>query len=752
MKFIKLLLLLNLIVLTNCKYIEAEKLLESYRTPNFTISVKTDNLSVLSKQLRNETLETLSNSNLNAILKKIEELRRLRIADSTVVLNVYDKELFSLSTYYKKEKLEKVSNQSFLNLSLFTKTDNSILLISNNDSLLNKSIKESKLYKATDNQNFKKEHILLKSENFESFFDLDRDSLVPSMKNVFVKLIENERGKIISGISKIKDSTNIIVSESDIKLLNLLPSNIENLVFFDVNANLDSKIIKEIKLFSEENDNYFQHTTELGVFETKTNKCIAVNYVTTSNVNKVNNYRNFSIYKLKEGTNVCEFYKKALKTNKDAFLTEIGGFNFISEDKRMLEELIDSNINNNTLYNSPKFKEVKPNLISQFKSLIYSKRNVLNPNFKSSKHISILQHHKDSKFNYVNFIVHNNKNKEKLNGFEKTKTLNYKSNIIYFVEMKNHKTNYKDIIVQTEDNTITRKTIDNETLWSLKLDENIIGEIHEIDLFKNGKKQICFATKNKIHVYDVLGRPVQPFPIEIKNDITQPISIFDYDNTKNYRILITQGKTLVMFDKNGKRVKGFNYKTGELITSQPKHIKINSKDYIVFKAQNKFKCIDRTGKSRLNIKNNFNFDDNEIKKYNNAFIFKDLEGNLNKLETNGEFSLLNTNLSKDYKFDCTNKTFTSFSDDKLSIKFKKIKHEYGDFTAPKIFYTNSKIFITITDLQSQKVYIYNSIGQQINESTLHGISTPIITNLDNDYNNDVIVKTKGNELTLYRFN
>ena len=44
--------------------------------------------------------------------------------------------------------------------------------------------------------------------------------------------------------------------------------------------------------------------------------------------------------------------------------------------------------------------------------------------------------------------------------------------------------------------------------------------------------------------------------IKLPKPTDLPISVFDYDNIKNYRFLATVGKSLYMYDKTGKNSKG----------------------------------------------------------------------------------------------------------------------------------------------------------------------------------------------------
>ena len=48
---------------------------------------------------------------------------------------------------------------------------------------------------------------------------------------------------------------------------------------------------------------------------------------------------------------------------------------------------------------------------------------------------------------------------------------------------------------------------------------------------------MAFATKNNIHIIDKNGNEVSPFPIESRDDITQSLSVFDYDKNGKYRFV-----------------------------------------------------------------------------------------------------------------------------------------------------------------------------------------------------------------------
>jgi hypothetical protein len=98
---------------------------------------------------------------------------------------------------------------------------------------------------------------------------------------------------------------------------------------------------------------------------------------------------------------------------------------------------------------------------------------------------------------------------------------------------------------------------DGKTIWTQKIDGPLLGKIHEVDIYRNGKRQMAFTTSNTFYVLDIKGKNVAPFPIKFKDPITQPLAVFDYDNNRKYRFLVTQGRDVYMYDAKGKKRTGF---------------------------------------------------------------------------------------------------------------------------------------------------------------------------------------------------
>ncbi|MBT8394671.1 MAG: ribonuclease HII, partial [Bacteroidia bacterium] len=281
----------------------------------------------------------------------------------------------------------------------------------------------------------------------------------------------------------------------------------------------------------------------------------------------------------------------------------------------------------------------------------------------------------------------------------------------------------------------------------------VLGNVEQIDIYKNGRLQLAFATPKRVYVLDRNGKEVNPFPIKFNDEITQPLSVFDYDKKKNYRFFVVQNKETLMMDVRGKTVKGFTFKKANSnIITQPKHFRIGTKDYIVFASGKKLNILDRTGKTRIQVKRDFSFSDNEIYLYKGYFSFTNIKGQLVQVDQKGRVNYKNLLLPRDHDLTTTSKTLVALADNRLKIKSNDIELDFGNYTEPKIYYLKDKIYVAVTELQSQKAYLFDTQTQIIPNFPVYGNSTLELDNLDKDRELEFVVKGEANSLVLYQIN
>ena len=272
--------------------------------------------------------------------------------------------------------------------------------------------------------------------------------------------------------------------------------------------------------------------------------------------------------------------------------------------------------------------------------------------------------------------------------------------------VKNHINNTNEIIIQDSKNILYLINNRGQVEWTREIDGKIIKEVNQIDSYKNGKLQYVFATEKSLNLLDRKGRDVGKFPLKFKDNITSPVSVFDYDKNKNYRLLITQNNELFMFDSKGNKVRGFDYNKKNKIVTTPKHFRIGNKDIIVFKTIDKLTILNRRGAVRINAKTEHNYSSDDVFQYQNFLLTSTVKNEIVRIDMRGNTKLedpmpINSKLISDKE--------TTFTLQKNILSNSKINVEipFGKYDHFKIFSGNNKTYVNIFDSQNNKIYLFD---------------------------------------------
>ncbi|MDT0555815.1 hypothetical protein [Patiriisocius hiemis] len=315
----------------------------------------------------------------------------------------------------------------------------------------------------------------------------------------------------------------------------------------------------------------------------------------------------------------------------------------------------------------------------------------------------------------------------------------------------NHRTNSKDIVVQDVTNTLHLFAINGRSLWTKKLDKPILGEINEVDILRNGKKQLAFTTASTLYVVDRNGKDVAPFPIKFKDEVTQPLSVFDYDNNRKYRFVITQDKDVLLYNSEGKLVKGFGFNgTKSSIVQPPKHIRMGNKDYIIIAEENgKLTILSRVGKNRVTVTKTFSFSKIPVTREGSNFVVITKDNKKASINQNGKVSFQNLNISPSYWFTTKGSIKATLDDNLLRINGKLVELPFGIYTNPQLFLANRTTYISVTETQENKVYVYDKTGRLLSGFPIYGISESAISSVKNK--SLVLTKANDKEIIVYGF-
>ena len=451
--------------------------------------------------------------------------------------------------------------------------------------------------------------------------------------------------------------------------------------------------------------------------------------------------------------------------NENRFYGILDHFIVFSNEIDPLKKAIADYQNSNTIAGKSYYSEIMSSLSSESSILMVSRLPEFYESLSKSPATEKLSFKKNSlaaiqiitedNFAHVHGIFSNSE-EQIMNGNDAEQTASFKLdapvNITpYF--FKNHETDQMDIAVQDENNTLYLISNKGTVFWKKKLDSQITGDIHEVDLFKNGNKQLAFSTGYHLEVLDRNGNSVKPFPIKFNEALTQPLSVFDYDNNRTYRFVLTQDKRVYMLGPKGKSIKGFDFENAKTkIVKAPKHIRLGSKDYILIAEESgRLNILSRQGNIRVPVNEDFNYSENKWYGNDGKFISSEPDSNLISVTQSGAVSRKNLELADNHRIIANDDLLIYLNENELSINDQKLSLDFGLYTDPQLFKIGKKSFIAITDLQAQKVYVFDQNAELLPGFPVYGTSQVAIANADLDSKLELIVKGEENEVLLYKF-
>lgn len=520
----------------------------------------------------------------------------------------------------------------------------------------------------------------------------------------------------------------------------------------------------------------FSSTSELGEIQLPEGNAVVLksidsdltNDALAASLTELETYRDTPIFQFNDGSVFKKTFQPFIQTDTVSLAFQLDNFFVFAENNNVAQTLISAVKNNSTLSNSAAFENAQTQISNASSFLTYGINegvpSVLNNALKNevilltpSKELSgfslaLLQFRFDRDFAHIHFVCEESTGeKSSVAGVSEVfnKTLD---NAIMGVPQffSNHRSGTKNIVVQDIANKLHLLSNNGKTLWTKQLDGAILGAINEVDLLRNGRKQLAFATKNRLYVVDRNGKDVGAFPIKFKDDITQPLSVFDYDNNRKYRFVIVQGKEILLYDSNGKIVRGFTFKKAKSNIVLPvEHIRIGNKDYILIAEENgKINILSRTGTSRISVSKNFNFSENRMEREGSNFVIITAEHEKNSIDTKGKVSTQKLEVANNYHFATLGTTKVTLDDNLLRINGKLAELPLGIYTNPKVFNVNRKTYITITETQENKVYVFTKDATLVNGFPVFGSSVASMSEAKNKVLLTVI--GQGNEVVLFQ--
>jgi hypothetical protein len=167
--------------------------------------------------------------------------------------------------------------------------------------------------------------------------------------------------------------------------------------------------------------------------------------------------------------------------------------------------------------------------------------------------------------------------------------------------LTNHYTNALEIILQDDSNRVYLMSNTGKALWDVPLDGPVVGDVSQVDIYRNGKLQILLSTPTSIYLLDRNGSNVESYPVRLSAKATTPVTAIDYDGNRDYRFFIgLEGGSIMAYDIAGKRVDGWEFSGHPAdIISPVSHLRVKSRDYVfALSSAGDVLLLDRRGKPR----------------------------------------------------------------------------------------------------------------------------------------------------------
>ena len=759
------LVLFLFVLVFGCQNTNNIKSIENFIPENSNLIIEIKNFERFKSALKNNSI--LSETLLDSLFtKQLGPIDSLKITGPLLLCsNLSDTPpRFTLITEKKDVQLDNFKSNYYL-------SKDSILVISNN---LTETPKPSKI-----NHPFVKYRQLSDPNSTLSIFNKTNDDSV--WNNVFLNVNASPESVTLNGVLLNYNNSNSIESileqnpTKSQKIVDIVPENVnsfEGLNLVSANVFLDNLRSKDSTLISSEfSQSFFGTLKEIGWIKTPEGTGFAAHSLDTkATSNALIGFQ--SILETYRSVPIFEFNRSNFLRNTIGSLFEIiypsqyiilDDFFIFSDNPTFLKKLISDYKTKNTLANNKGYIDLTNTLSDEasfqstfdnntLKALLNS---LLQTNFNSNDlkayQYSTYQLIKDDEVTHLNARIQKEKPNGKSKKVREEFSLKLDADILGDVQfVDNHYNQQKDIIVQDVENHLYLISNRGVVQWKKRLSGPILGRIQQVDLYKNGRLQLVFSTPKRLYVLDRLGRDVADFPLEFKDNITQPLAVFDYDNSRNYRFLITQDNALLMYDGNGKRVKGFKYKPKNKIENTPKHIRYRGKDYIVFNQGKTLNILNRRGDIRVPVVENINFSDQNIFFYKNQFSTLNNNGDLVQVDIKGRVSRQSLGFASTTTITASTKTLVAQWDNHLQIKDNKIELDFGRMTAPQLFYLKDRLYITLTDKDARKVWFYNSSGEILSGFPAFGSSKIDLSNADNDGALEFICQSGSDEIIMYQ--
>ena len=273
----------------------------------------------------------------------------------------------------------------------------------------------------------------------------------------------------------------------------------------------------------------------------------------------------------------------------------------------------------------------------------------------------------------------------------------------------------------------------NEVLWKNEIQGAITSKLIYLNELDSEKEAVFFSTDNKIYMFDLDGKSINGFPVEISN---HGATSFCNLRGSNAIYSVSSSNELVKLSLSGKIEKKLKLKFKDT-PSQMHFLKKGGNNYAVIRDKQQAQVVDLSKWKFSNaieaIPENsvlvttasepsmFYFDNNELVRNTTKGKIK----RLGKFENPHSISSLNGN-SRTFVSFLTQKSFVMTNEEGVIIhKFKLPSNNDLSYTTIRL--EDGKIYVAFLDQDSNDLFITDINGKKINKKTLEGKDSVLLS-------------------------
>jgi hypothetical protein len=295
-----------------------------------------------------------------------------------------------------------------------------------------------------------------------------------------------------------------------------------------------------------------------------------------SDSNSINNFSflGYPVYETNKAEALYLLLGKNFDIGKRAYFAIIRNFLVFSRNLSLLKKVIADYSDGNSLYSSADYHRFANRLVSE--SNFFSYINPVRLNAISDFYLGKNWNERNTrnsvfnKLEVLGYQIVNNKNglyNELIATFSASATQTIEK--IWEVELdtsfsrkpyifKNHNTKKWEVLVFDDKNTLYLISTDGEILWKRPLNSPLVGDVYQVDFYKNKKLQYLFCTESHLQLIDRLGRNTSNYPIRLGAKAVTGIGLYQRSKTDVRYFVGTENEKVFGYNLSGQPMNGWS--------------------------------------------------------------------------------------------------------------------------------------------------------------------------------------------------